>query len=106
MSSNATDSEKPKKEKARSASEIQKELEAQRAELANTVDGLTAQLDPRQNIADLKVQLRDTAANASEEAQEFVSQVKRGDRRAVEIFGSALAAVGALTGLILIRRGK
>ncbi len=106
MSADTTDSNKPKKEKAASAAEIQADLEAKRAELANTVDGLTAQLDPRQNIADLKAQLRDTAANASDEAQEFVTQLQRGDRRAVEVAGGALAAVGALVGLILIRRRR
>lgn len=106
MSEESTDSKKPEKEKSRSAAEIQADLEAKRAHLANTVDGLTAQLDPRENIADLKAQLSETAANASEEAQQFITRLQRGDPRAVEIVGFTLAAVGALTGLILIRRGR
>ena len=73
MSEATSGSKKPKKEKAPSAAELQAELEARRAHLADTVDGLTEQLDPRQNIAELKAQLAETAANASDEAQEFLS---------------------------------
>lgn len=100
------ESDAPKKEKAPSAADLQADLEIRRARLADTVDGLTAQLDPRQNIAEIKDQLADTAANASEEAQEFISRVKTGDDDARTAVGLVVAAVGALVGAILIRRGR
>lgn len=97
--------EEPSK-KAPTAAELQADLEAKRAELANSVDALTAQLDPKQNIADLKAQLSDTAANASEEAQAFVSRVQEGDRQAQQIIALTALTVVAVTGLALIRRGR
>lgn len=106
MSEATSGSKKPKKEKAPSAAELQAELEARRAHLADTVDGLTEQLDPRQNIAELKAQLAETAANASDEAQEFLTRLRSGDRSAGDALGFAAAAITAVVGVILIRRGR
>lgn len=101
-----TDDTAKKKPQSLSAAQIQADLEARRAELADTIDGLTAQLDPRTNIAELKSQVADTAANASEEAQEFVSRLRRGDRSAQDLVGFAAAALTGLLGVILIRRRR
>lgn len=95
-----------KKPKAPSAAEIEAQLQAQRQQLANTVDELTSALDPRANIAALKEQLSDTAANAKDEAQAFVSRIQQGDQRAIQGVAAALTAVVGLAGIILIRRSK
>lgn len=92
--------------KSRSAAEIQADLEARRAALADTVDGLTAQLDPRTNLRELKAQLSDTAANASDEAHAFVSRIQQGDRRTQDALGLAATGVIGLLGLVLLRRGR
>ena len=92
--------------KPQSAAEIQADLEAKREQLANTVDGLTSQLDPRANLLELKAQISDTAANAGDEAQAFVSRVQEGDRSAQNAIGLAATAVAGLVGLVLLRRGR
>ena len=90
----------------RSVAQIEADLAARRAELADTIDRLTAQLDPRANLAELKAQLAETAANASEETQEFITRLQRGERGAQEALGFAAAAVVGLAGLLLLRRGR
>lgn len=92
--------------KSRTAAEIQADLEAKREQLANTVDGLTSQLDPRANLLELKAQISDTAANAGDEAQAFVSRVQQGDPDAQSAVGLAVTAVVGLLGLALLRRGR
>lgn len=99
-------SAKGKKAEAPSAQELQEELAKQRAALADTVDQLTAQLDPRRNISNLKAQLADTAANASEEAQDLLSRLRSGEKQAVKVAGITATAVLAVIGVALIRRSR
>src|SRR5699024_2596237 len=106
MSEDTGSAEKAKQEETPSAAEIAADLEAKRAHLADTVDGLTAQLDPRENLQAVKAQLSDTVANASDEAQAFISRLQRGQQRALEQVGFTVAAVTAVVGLLLIRRGR
>lgn len=98
--------DKPKKDKAPSAAELEAELAVKRAQLADTIDQLTGQLDPRANLNALKSQLSETAANASEEAGEFWARLQRGEQRAVEVVGFVAAGVLAVVGTALISRGR
>lgn len=92
------------KDKPLSAEQLEAQLQQQREQLAHTVDELIDQLDPKRNLAELKQQLSDTAANASDEAQAFITRLRNGDPRATQLVGITATAVVALVGIVLIRR--
>ena len=78
---------------ARDPEAIQAEIEATRAKLGRTVDELSARLDVRSRAKERAYRVRDTAVETYRESPPAV-------------IGAAVALVGLVTGVVILRRKR
>lgn len=101
-----TEAEKP----ARSASQIEADLQATRAELEETVAALTDKLNPKAQLDQLGESVKNTAEKGMDEAKKIVEGAKKKDPRSLAILGGVGAAVALAAGLVVMgivrRSGK
>lgn len=95
--------EEPKK---RTAAEIEADLERTRAELTQAVDELSARVDPRRQVEEIRNQARAKFENASEQGKTFAADVKAGNPKAIAVLGAAAAAVLAVGAAVVARKKK
>lgn len=102
----STDSLEAKKP-ARSAAQIEADLENARIEIARDIDALTSRLDPRTQLENAKEVATEQLAAAQTQAQAFVADLKAGDQQAVKKAAMiASGAVGFIALIVLARRKK
>ena len=95
--------EAPKK---RTAAEIEADLQRTREELTQAVDQLSARVDPRRQVEEIRNQARAKFADASAQGKSFAEDVKAGNPKAIATLGAAAAAVLAIGAIIVARKKK
>lgn len=95
--------EEPKK---RTAAEIEADLQRTRDELTRAVDELSARVDPRRQVEEIRNKARAKFSSASSEGKSFAEDVKAGNPKAIAVLGAAAAAVLAVGVVIAVRKKK
>lgn len=75
----------------RTAEQIQRDIEATRARLTNTVDELSYRVDPRVKLEEAKMRANTLGQDAKVQGRRFVADVKAGDKKALGIVGGVVA---------------
>lgn len=98
----------------RTPEQVEADLARTRQELAASVDELSTMLDPREQIKDVKANVKAAVDRSTEaakhavdgagvKAQSFLDDVKSGDPKAIGIAGAGAAALGILAALVARR---
>ncbi|WP_147918801.1 DUF3618 domain-containing protein [Ruania zhangjianzhongii] len=95
--------EAPKK---RTAAEIEADLNRTREELTRAVDELSARVDPRRQVEEIRNQARAKFEKASTQGKSFAEDVKAGNPKAIAVVGAAVAVVVAVGAAVVSRKKK
>lgn len=92
--------------KKRTAAEIEADLERTREELTRAVDDLSARVDPRRQIEEIRRKARAKFSGGSGEDKSFAESVKTGEPKAIAVLGAAAAVVLAVGAAVVVRKKK
>ena len=95
--------EQPKK---RTAAEIEADLQRTREELTRAVDELSARVDPRRQVEEIRNKARAKFSSASAEGKSFADDLKAGKPKAIAVVGAAAAVVLAVGAAVVVRKKK